>query len=173
MKKNLISVLILALVVVNFVLTALLLFTVLPETKKANELIVKVCSAIDLDLNSGQALGISNVSPEDTDIYQVNGGESMTINLKIGEDGKSHFAVLKTSLSLNKNSKNYKTYPLEVLATKDDLIRGYITDTVKNYTMEEFSSNTDAVEDEILNICKEQFGSDYVIGVIFADQTLQ
>ena len=39
MKKNLISVIILALVLANFVLTALLVFTVLPETKKANKLI--------------------------------------------------------------------------------------------------------------------------------------
>ena len=53
MKKNLISVVILALVFANFVLTALLMFSVLPETKKANTLIEKVCSAIDLDLNSG------------------------------------------------------------------------------------------------------------------------
>ena len=55
MKKNLISVVILALVFANFVLTALLMFSVLPETKKANTLIEKVCSAIDLDLNSGAA----------------------------------------------------------------------------------------------------------------------
>lgn len=47
MKKNLISVVILALVFANFVLTALLMFSVLPETKKANTLIEKVCSAID------------------------------------------------------------------------------------------------------------------------------
>ena len=39
MKKNLISVLILALVFANLVLTALLIFTILPETKKANNLI--------------------------------------------------------------------------------------------------------------------------------------
>ena len=49
MKKNLISVLILALVFANFVLTAILMFTVLPETQKANTLIEKVCSAIDLE----------------------------------------------------------------------------------------------------------------------------
>lgn len=65
MKKNLISVVILALVFANFVLTALLMFSVLPETKKANTLIEKVCSAIDLDLNSGAATGTSNISIDD------------------------------------------------------------------------------------------------------------
>ena len=61
MKKNLISVLILALVFANFVLTAILMFTVLPETQKANTLIEKVCSAIDLDLNSGGTNGTSSI----------------------------------------------------------------------------------------------------------------
>ena len=37
MKKNLISVLILALCFANLVLTALLIFTIIPETKKANK----------------------------------------------------------------------------------------------------------------------------------------
>ena len=60
MKKNLISVIILALVLTNLVLTALLIFSVLPQTKKANQLIEKVCKAIDLDLNSGAASGTTN-----------------------------------------------------------------------------------------------------------------
>ena len=75
MKKNLISVVILALVFANFVLTALLMFSVLPETKKANTLIEKVCSAIDLDLNSGAATGTSNISIDDQEIYKVSEGE--------------------------------------------------------------------------------------------------
>lgn len=49
MKKNLITVIVLALVLVNLVLTAILTITILPETKKANELITQVCSAINLE----------------------------------------------------------------------------------------------------------------------------
>ena len=54
MKKNLISVLILTLVLANLVLTAILVFTVIPQTKKSNALIDEVCSAIDLELEGGQ-----------------------------------------------------------------------------------------------------------------------
>ena len=110
MKKNSISVLILALVFANFVLTAILMFSVLPETKKANTLIEKVCSAIDLDLNSGAASGVSNVPIDQQDIYKVNAGEKITTNLAKGSDGKNHYAVLKVSLVLNKKSDNYATY---------------------------------------------------------------
>ncbi len=42
MKKNLITVMVLALVLVNLVLTALLTITIVPQTKKANELITQV-----------------------------------------------------------------------------------------------------------------------------------
>ena len=48
MKKSVITLLTLVLVLVNLVLTALLTFTIMPETKKANELITKVADAIDL-----------------------------------------------------------------------------------------------------------------------------
>lgn len=39
MKKNLMSVLILALVLVNLILTGILTITILPQTKKSNELV--------------------------------------------------------------------------------------------------------------------------------------
>ena len=61
MKKNLISVLILALLVVNLVMTAILTITILPETKKSNELITRVCSAIDLELQSGEKEDVSSI----------------------------------------------------------------------------------------------------------------
>ena len=82
MKKNLITVVILALVVVNLVLTAVLTISIVPETKKANELITKVCSAIDLDLVAGDTAGSLSIDVADMKDYAVNTGGTMTINLK-------------------------------------------------------------------------------------------
>ena len=133
MKKNLISVVILALVFANFVLTALLMFSVLPETKKANTLIEKVCSAIDLDLNSGAATGTSNVSIDDQEIYKVSTGEDLTTNLAEGKDGKTHYAVLNVSLVLNKKSDNYKKYTQDFLTNQDDTIKNDIIKVITKY----------------------------------------
>ena len=47
MKKNLITVIILALVLANLILTAILVFTIIPQTKKSNQLIDQVCSAFN------------------------------------------------------------------------------------------------------------------------------
>ena len=96
MKKNLISVVILALVFANFVLTALLMFSVLPETKKANTLIEKVCSAIDLDLNSGAATGTSNISIDDQEIYKVSEGEDSTECITCSEQEERQLQEIHT-----------------------------------------------------------------------------
>ena len=82
MKKNLMSVLILALVVANLILTAILMISVVPQTKKANELINKVCSAIDLELEGGKENSSIDIPMEQVETVQIAGGETMTINLK-------------------------------------------------------------------------------------------
>lgn len=157
MKKNLISVVILALVFANFVLTALLMFSVLPETKKANTLIEKVCSAIDLDLNSGAATGTSNISIDDQEIYKVSEGEDLTTNLAEGKDGKTHYAVLNVSLVLNKKSDNYKKYTQDFLTNQDDTIKNDIIKVVSGYTFEQFNQNSDAIKDTILEDMQNLF----------------
>lgn len=171
MKKNLISVLILALVFANFVLTAILMFSVLPETKKANTLIEKVCSAIDLDLNSGAASGVSNVPIDQQDIYKVNEGEQITTNLAKGEDGKSHYAVLKVSLVLNKKSDNYATYNQDFFTSQDETIKNDIIQVIGGYTLDEFESKKEEVKGEILSDMQELFGADLVVGVNFSEST--
>lgn len=168
MKKNLISVLILALVFANFVLTAILMFTVLPQTKKANTLIDKVCSAIDLDLNSGGASSTNNIPIDQQETYKVNAGEEMTTNLGDDESGKKHYAVVQVSLVLNTKSDNYKTYTQEFLGERDDTIRNKINSIIGSYTIDEFNANNyEDVKQEILESMQEMFGADYVVGVNF------
>ena len=99
MKKNLMTVVILALVFANFVMTAIMMFSVLPQTQKANEMITKVCEAIDLELNSGAAVGLSNLPISQIETYDVAAGEAMTINLKDGGYGQ-----ISVSISVNNES---------------------------------------------------------------------
>lgn len=172
MKKNLISVIILALVAADFVLTALLVFTVLPETQKANALIEDVCSAIDLELSSGGVSDLSNIPIEQIEGYVLNGGETINTNLK--DDGTgTHYAVLGVSLSLNTKSENYKKYSPEVLATKEDIILNDINKIVGSYTKAEFDAGTEEVQAEILKDMQNMFGADYIVGVNFSQKQSQ
>ena len=173
MKKNLMSVLILALTFANLILTALLIFTVLPETKKANNLIEKVCSAVDLDLNSGAANGTSNIPVDQQEIYKVSEGEDITTNLAKGGDSRAHYAVMNVSLVLNTKSDNYKKYTQEFLKSQDDTIKNNIIKVVGSYSYDDFDTKTDEIRETILSDMQELFGKDYVVGINFSKMTAE
>lgn len=164
MKKNLITVITLALVVMNLVLTVILTITILPETKKANELITKVCSAIDLDLESGSATSNADIPIDQIDVYDIE--DQQTINLKSSGDGKEHFAVITVSISMDKKNKDYKELQPEV-ENKVELIKGEINNIVSQYTIDEIKNNQSAVQNEILKDLQKMFGSDFIVAVGF------
>lgn len=164
MKKNLITVITLAIVVMNLVLTVILTITILPETKKANELITKVCSAIDLDLESGSATSNADIPIDQIDVYDIE--DQQTINLKSSGDGKDHFAVITVSISMDKKNKDYKDLQPEV-ENKVELIKGEINNIVSQYTIDEIKNNQSAVQNEILKDLQKMFGSDFIVAVGF------
>ncbi|MDD6481921.1 MAG: flagellar basal body-associated FliL family protein [Lachnospiraceae bacterium] len=173
MKKNLISVIILALVFANFVLTAILMFTVLPETKKANNLIEKVCSAVDLDLNSGAANGTTNIPVDQQEIYKVSEGADITTNLAKGADNKAHYAVVSISLVLNTKSDNYEKYNQEFLKSQDDTIKDDIIKVIGSYSYDDFDTKKDEIRETILGDMQNLFGKDYVVGINFSKMTAE
>lgn len=164
MKKNLITVITLALVVVNLVLTVILTITILPETQKANELITKVCSAIDLDLESGSATSNANIPIDQIEVYNID--DEQTINLKQDGDGKDHFAMLTVSISMDTKNSDYKDLKPQV-EEKVNLIKGDINNIVSQYKIDEIKNNQSAVQDEILKDLQKMFGSDFIVAVGF------
>ena len=158
MKKNLLTVIILALVLVNLILTAVLAFSVIPQTKKSNELIDQVCAAINIELE------------EEIAVYNIT--DNFTVNLADNGDGKKHYAVFSVGLSVNKTSESYATYggdEMTELTDKETIIRSDINTVVAKYTEEEFNADGQkAVKEEILSKMQDLFGSDYIVGVNFS-----
>lgn len=168
MKKNLMTVIILALVFANFVLTAIMMFTIIPTTQKANELITKVCEAIDLELNSGAASGLNNLPIDQIATYNVSGGQTMTINL-----ADDHYALVAVSLSINKESQRYKDSQTEILVEHESIIKNSINQIIRQYTKEDFLKNSQNAQDEICKILQKSYGADYIVGVNFSTITAQ
>ena len=80
MKKNLISVAILVLLIVNIVLTSIMMFSVLNTNKKTAAFVTQVASAIHLELGTdGEAQEEETVTIDDIDTYTI---ADMTIQLK-------------------------------------------------------------------------------------------
>lgn len=171
MKKNLMTVIILALVLVNLVLTAILAFTIIPQTRKSNQLIDKIASAIDLELEDGSSKDTAAVPVEDIEVYDIEA--SFTVNLSPSGDGKDHVAVFSIGLSLNTKSDGYNSIGTEGLKAKETLIKNDINTIVSGYTMEQFREDEQSVKDAILEDLQEMFGSDFIVGVSFSSVNTQ
>ena len=164
MKKNLMSVLILALVLVNTILTAILAIGIIPSVKKSNQLVETVASAINLELNGANGESAASVPMAQIETYDLE--NEMTINFKKGEDGKDHYVVLKASISMDTKNKGYKSYGKE-------MIQNEINSVVSSYTYEEFRDDQQAVQDEILKNLRTMFDSDFIVSVGFSSVTCQ
>ena len=171
MKKNLMTVIILALVLVNLILTAVLTFTVIPQAQRSNQLIDKIASAIDLELEDGTAAAASAIPVEDIEVYDIEA--SFTVNLKPNGDGKDHVAVFSIGLSLNTKSDGYKSVGTDGLKAKETLIKNDINTIVSGYTMEQFREDEQSVKDAILEDLQDMFGSDFIVGVSFSSVNTQ
>lgn len=170
MKKNLITVVILALVLVNLILTAILTISILPETKKANELITQVCTAINLELKSGSVT--SNAMSVPIEKIATHDIAEMTINLKTDEDGLQHYAIISVSLSMNTDSEGYEEYGA-TMADKESLIKSQINTIVSGYTFDEFKNDQQGVQNAILAELQKLFNSDFIVSVGFPKVTCQ
>lgn len=171
MKKNLISVLILALVLANLILTAVLAFSIIPQTRKSNELIDRVCNAIDLELESGKQ---TQVPVENVEVFNIE--TEFMCNLKDNGDGKDHIAMFTVSLSLNKESEAYKTKDggVEKLRAMESIIKDQINSIVSTYTLEEFKANGNYdVKQDVLKTLQELFGVEFIVGVSFPSVSAQ
>ncbi|WP_242838613.1 flagellar basal body-associated FliL family protein [Lachnobacterium bovis] len=102
---------------------------------------------------------MTDVPIENVETYQLKDGEktTMTINLAKGSDGKSHFAVLGISLSLDKTSEGYKKYGPAALDEKSTIVLNDINVIVRKYTIEQFNADTDAVKKAILKDIQDMF----------------
>lgn len=168
MKKNLMTVLIFALVFVNLVFTGILTFVFVPAVKNANNLIFDIATAIDLDLNAGQTTGIHYVPVEDIVLYNVSAGEKMTIGLKSSGDGKDHYCIVSVYIAMNSKNEDYKLYGQNI-SERESLIKDRIIGVISSYTKEEVSDNKTQTEirEEILDKLRSAFNSDFIIDVGF------
>ena len=89
MKKNLISVLILALLVVNLVLTSIMMFSTMSSVKKTSALVTSIASVLNIEL-SGESEEAGETEVKLNDLVTHDIPDDLTIPLKKGEDGKDH-----------------------------------------------------------------------------------
>lgn len=164
MKKNLLSIIILSLLVVNIALTVVMMFSVVKTNQKTAEIVTDIATILKLELDTGDGTA-AEVSMSDTEVYTIT--EEMTIRLKNDEgDDKDHYVMVKVSFSLNKLHDDYATYG--DLSTKEDLIKGEINSVISAYTYSEAKLSQDQMCEEILRRVQTMYGSDFIYKVSFS-----
>lgn len=177
MKKNLISIVILALLIVNIALTAIMMFSVVGTSRKTAALVDNIATALNLELTAGGEDGeVEKVVVPMSDIEPYTISEKMTIPLKVevNEDGeeKQHYFIANITLSMNTKDKGYKKYG-EEMESRESLIKGEITDVISQCTVDEARNNQEEIKDEILAGIQEMFESEFIFNVTFSDTMIQ
>lgn len=172
MKKNLLSVVILALLVVNLILTGIMMFSCVSANKKTAALVNDIASVLDLELTGGgsNAEEVAAVSVADTEIYNI--ADAMTVALRPSEDGKEHYCMCEVSFSMNKTHEDYETMS-PMVAAQESKIRSIIIGVIGGYTKEEAQANQKAIESAILEQVQQMFGSNFIYEAYFRDVKFQ
>ena len=158
MKKNLISIVILSLLIVNIVISSITLFSVFGTNQKTAALVTDIAAAIALDLDTEEEA--VQVSIADVVTYDI---AEMTIPLKNGEDGKAHYAIVSVTLSMNSKDEDYEAY--SDLTSRESLIKGEINSVIAQYTMEQAMDNGALIEEQILERIQTLFNSKFIYDV--------
>lgn len=164
MKKNLLTILILALLMVNLILTCVMMFSVMGTNRKTAKLVNNIATVLNLELTTPgeEESQKKEVSLADTDVFNITG--SMTIPLAMDESGKQEYVIFDVSLSMNTKDPDYKTYG-ETMADRESLIKDAITSVVTAHTKDECRANFEGLKEEILEAVQKLFGSEFIFNV--------
>ena len=175
MKKNLLSIIMIALLIMNLAFTSIMMFSVLGSSKKTADLVGNIATVLNLEIAGSQGVAPETVDipMDDVDTYSIPG--SMTILLRNGEQAedkkdKDHYAVVSVVLYMNQKDKGYKKYRENL---NDDMLKSLVIEAVGEFTADEFRDNTDAVYTAILNKVQAEFDSQFIFKVAFSDRKVQ
>ena len=167
MKRNMLAIVILAATLVNVVLTALMLFTVIPKAQRTDALIQKICSIIDLELEDPNAADYAEIPFEDRETYNL--ASKITVNLKKAEgEAKSSYAQVEVTLMLNKKAESYETVQ-PLLVNYESVIKTIVSEEIAKYTTDNLDENKDAIQKMLWTRLSTEFGTtDLLIGVVLS-----
>lgn len=147
MKKNLLLVVVMALVLVNIIMTAIMMVSLMGTNKKTAKIIADIATVLSLEIDTGDGEeGEEVVTMADQKMWNLDG--QMTIPLK-SEDGKNHYVVFEISFSMNSKSEGYKTYG-EGITEYESQVKDKISQIVSKHTITDCAEDFDTIRQEIL-----------------------
>lgn len=134
MKKNILTIVIMAATLINLILSAVLVFAVMPAMNKTSALVNKVASVIDLEIEDADA-DAQEYTMQDLTVVEDVYDNKLNLNLaKDAGEAENHYAQLSGwTLSLNSKADDYSDINEMITANKvyvDDIVK----ETIASYT---------------------------------------
>lgn len=172
MKKNFISVLILGLTLVNTILLAITMFSVVSANMETAKIVKNVAEILDVELEGTKDdAGKEDVPIENIVTYSI--PEKMTVVLKNDEDGTAHYCMVSVFFSMDSTHPDYKKYG-ESVESNELIFRSIVGEVFQKYTITEARASQEEICDEILAQVQQKYqGSDFIFEVSFSDIVYQ
>ena len=175
MKKNLLSIIILFLLIVNISLTSVMMFSLVLPNQRALALMTDVATVLRLELPAA-GIGGDYVAPEvaiaNVKSYMVAAGEAMMIPLRQGPgEERTRYIMVRASLSMDSKNKGFKSNNEGDLSEVDMMIQNIINRIFGNYTMDDVQDPAvvDMIQKEIILELHALYDSDFIFAVQFTD----
>lgn len=167
MKKNILTIVIMAASIINLILSIVLIFSVMPAMNKTSNLIDKVASVIDLEIES-KSEEEKIVPMEDRDSTVITYENKVNINLtKDTGDSSNHYAIISgVIVSYNKNEDDYA----DVKALIDGsqvYVNDIVSETIGAYTVSTISR--EAIKAEVIKKLQEMYDTKCIIDISLTD----
>ena len=167
MKKNILTIIIMAATLINVVLSVVLVFAVMPAMNKTSALVDKVSSVIDLeieDLNAEE----EEYTMSDLKTYLKKYDTTVNINLKkdSGDDTNHYVQLNGWVLSFNSNADDYDTVN-ELVQTNDVYVDDIVKETIGSFTVS--TIDVAKVKTEIIKKIQEKYNTKAIVSISLTD----
>ena len=161
MKKNILTIIVMAVSIVNLVLGIVLVFSIVPASNKTAALVDKVASVIDLNIDD------PNSEEQEYTIDDLV-ASAVNINLKkdAGDDSNHYAQLAGFTISFNSKADDYKKVS-ESIQTNDIYVDDIVKETLGSYT----ATTLDLVKvrSEIVKKIQEKYNTKAVVEISLKD----
>ena len=157
MKKNLLTIIVIALLIVNIVLTGIMMISMMGTNKKTADLVSDIAAVLNLELGVEEEEEVVEIPMSQQFIWNLT--DKLEIPLQsediVDVDGnitgkKDHYIVFTTiAFSLDTKAKGYKEYG-ENIANYESMVRDAVTSTVSKHTIDDCRNDFDTIREEVL-----------------------
>lgn len=158
MKKNMLTIIVIAVCVINMALTSIMMFVMMPAFSNMNNVISQVASILNLELESENS-DEPSYSIQDIEIKAVTfdaDGNSQTINLSPSGDGQSHFGIISgVKFEVNKNAEDYSDV-IDVIDNKPSILLDVVKEVIASFTSDTITEA--AVKEQSLARISDKLG---------------